>query len=270
MTEALIPQVAVFATAAIVVGFASGLFGISGGAILVPLFLTVFPRFGVSEAVVMHSAVGTCLALGVPASIASTRKHHSLGNLEVGFLRGWLPWVALGTLGGALTIELLRTRDLKIIFTVYLFVTALYVALQSASETGTEGGPPTTAKAIGGTVIANLSVWLGLGGGTLTVPYLRFFHYPIRKAIAVSAATGLVITFGGAIGAIVHGAGATGRAPFSLGYVDGVAFLVMTPILMFMAPRGASAATRASEVVLKWIYVGLLFGVAVYMAIRTF
>ncbi|MEM7137367.1 MAG: sulfite exporter TauE/SafE family protein [Myxococcota bacterium] len=270
MTETLVPQVAVFAAAAIVVGFASGLFGISGGAILVPLLLTVFPRFGVADSVVMHSAVGTCLALGVPASIASTKKHHALGNLDVTFLRGWLPWIAIGTLAGVLTIELLRTRDLKIIFTVYLFITAVYVALQSPSEKGSDDGPRVTAKAIGGTVIANLSVWLGLGGGTLTVPYLRAFHYPIRKAIAVSSATGLVITFGGAIGAIIHGWGVAGRAPFSFGYVDGVAFAVMTPILMFLAPRGASVATRASEVVLKWIYVGLLFGVAVYMAIRTF
>ena len=90
-------------------GFAAGLFGIGGGVILVPTFLVLFPRFGAGPTIVMHCAVGTCLALVVPAAIMSTRKQRALGNIDSRMLRTWLPWVALGTFAGVFTIQLLHT-----------------------------------------------------------------------------------------------------------------------------------------------------------------
>ncbi|MGB5810583.1 MAG: sulfite exporter TauE/SafE family protein [Polyangiales bacterium] len=270
MAEEFLVRIAILATAGVIVGYASGLFGIGGGVILVPTFLTTFPRFGASPEVVMHCAVGTCLALVVPAAIASTRKHYALGNVELDLLRSWLPWVALGTLVGVLTVELLRARDLKMIFTLYLIATTLYVAARKASEAGEEGRPPAIVRAVGGSIIGDLSVWLGLGGGTFAVPFFRAFHYPIKKSIAVSAATGLVIGFGGAAGAIYHGWGVAGRTSYSIGYVDGMALAVIGPIVMLTAPLGAKAASGASEMLLKWVYVALLGGIAAYMAVRTF
>ena len=270
MTEEIAVGVLSLICAGAVAGFASGLFGIGGGVILVPTFLVLFPRFGASHDVVMHSAVGTCLALAVPASASSARKHRMLGNIDGAMLRSWLPWVALGTVVGAATIEFLHTRDLKIIFTLYMCATVIYVATRSASESDHGGPPPAIAQALGGTVIANLSVWLGLGGGTFTVPYLRAFHYPMKKAIAISSASGVLIGLGGALGAIVHGWGGDGRAPFSLGYVNGLAFLVVAPLMLLLAPLGARAATRAPDRVLKWIYVALLAAIAIDMAYMTF
>lgn len=270
MSENLVLYVSVLVVAGVATGYVAGLFGIGGGVILVPTFLTLFPYLGASPDVVMHCAVGTCLALVVPAALMSTRKQHALGNIEGRILLTWLPWIALGTLAGVLTVHLLQTRDLKIVFTVYLFLSAIYIAARKASEGGEPGEPPTVAKALGGLVIGDLSVWLGLGGGAFAVPYLRAFHYPIKKSIAVSSATGLVIGAGGALGAIIHGWGASGRPPHSLGYVDGLAFAVVAPIVMVIAPLGARTASRTSETALKWIYVALLLGIAAYMATRVF
>lgn len=270
MSEALLVHVAVLVVAGLAVGYASGLFGIGGGVILVPTFLTVFPTWGVSHHVVMHAAVGTCLALVVPAAIASTRKHHALGNLDLAFLRKWLPGIAVGTLIGALTVSFLRTHDLKVIFTVYMILTTIYVAFAKASDSADVGGPGTIATVSGSTVIGNLSVWLGFGGGTFAVPYLRAFHYPMHKAIAISSATGLVIGTGGAVGAIIHGIGVAGRSKYAIGYVDGLAFGIIAPIVIVVAPFGAKAAAKAPDVLLKWIYVGLLGAIATYMAIQTF
>ncbi|MEM9729427.1 MAG: sulfite exporter TauE/SafE family protein [Myxococcota bacterium] len=269
MTDPMVAHIAILVVAGVVVGYASGLFGIGGGVILVPTFLTVFPLFGVGSHVIMHCAVGTCLALVVPAAIASAWKHRALGNLDVSFLRKWVPGVVVGTVIGALTVTFLHTRDLKIIFTVYLILTTLYVAFTKASETGEESGPGRGAVVVGSTVIANLSVWLGLGGGTFSVPYLRAFHYPMRKAIAVSAATGVVIGTGGAIGAIIQGIGVPGRSPYAIGFVDGLSFGVIAPIVMVFAPLGAKAAAKAPDLVLKWTYVALLAGISVYMSVRT-
>ena len=256
--------------AGVVTGYACGLFGIGGGVILIPTFLTVFPEIGVSHDVVMHCAVGTCLALVVPAAVASTRKHHKLGNLEARLLRSWLPWIGLGTLIGVLTIELIKTRDLKIMFTAYMFLMTVYVALRHVPEGAEAGEPGTLAKAVGGLVIGDVSAWLGLGGGTFTVPFFRTFRYPMKKAVALASATGLVVGGGGAIGAVVQGWGESGRGPFSLGYVDGLAFLVITPFLIIFAPLGAKTATKLRERTLKWSYVALLAVLSAYMAYKTF
>ncbi|TWU21957.1 sulfite exporter TauE/SafE family protein [Bythopirellula polymerisocia] len=270
MTEQLIVHLIAIVVAGLVAGFAGGLFGIGGGAILVPTFLALFPHMGVSQDVVMHSAVGTCLALVVPAAIMATKTHYKLGNLDARMLRSWMPWILLGTVTGALTIQLLRTHDLQVIFTLYLFASAIYVAVKSASETRGEGEPPSSVKVGGGFVIGMLSVWLGLGGGTFTVPYLCAFHYPIKKSIAISSATGIVIGTGGAIGAAIHGWGAPGLAPYSLGYINGIAFAVIAPLVMAIAPLGSKTASKAPERLLKWIYVALLATISCYMAYRTF
>lgn len=270
MTEQMIVHLLVLVVAGLVAGFAGGLFGIGGGAILVPTFLSLFPLMGVGQEVVMHSAVGTCLALVVPAAIMATKTQHKLGNLEAHMLKTWIPWILLGTVAGTLTIQLLRTHDLKVLFTLYLFTSAIYVALKGASETGDEGEPPTVAKAGGGFVIGMLSVWLGLGGGTFAVPYLRAFHYPIKKSIAIASATGLVIGLGGAIGAAVHGWGEPGLAKFSLGYINLLAFVMIAPLVMTFAPLGSKVASKAPDRELKWIYVALLVVISSYMAYRTF
>lgn len=270
MGEHLVFYVGALVSSGVVAGYAAGLFGIGGGVILVPTFLALFPHLGASHSVVMHCAVGTCLALVVPSAITATRKQRVLGNIETHTVRTWLPWVALGTLVGVTTIELLQTHDLKMIFTVYLFASAAYVAARRAEESGPPGHPPTMAKVLGGLVIGDLSVWLGLGGGTFTVPYFRAFRYPIKKAIAVSSATGLIIGAGGAIGAILHGWEVQGRTPYSFGYVDGLAFVIIAPIVMVVAPLGSKTASRMPETTLKWIYVALLVGIAAYMAMQTF
>ncbi len=270
MSEQMIVQLISLAAAGLVAGFAGGLFGIGGGAILVPTYLTLFPQMGVSQEVVMHSAVGTCLALVVPAAIMSTKTQAKLGNLDARMVRTWMPWILLGTLAGVLTIQLLHTHDLKVIFTLYLFTSAIYVAVRRASEESGEGEPPSLAKAGGGFVIGMLSVWLGLGGGTFTVPFLRAFHYPMKKSIAISSATGLVIGLGGAIGATIHGWHAPGLADYSLGYINLIAFIVIAPIVMAIAPLGSKVASKAPERVLKWMYVGLLGAISCYMAARTF
>ena len=222
MTEHLVLGAVAMLGAGVVTGYACGFFGIGGGVILVPTFLTLFPELGVSHDVVMHAAVGTCLALVVPASIASTRKHYKLGNVESRLLRTWLPWIAVGTVVGAVTIRYIGTRDLKIIFTVYMFLTTIYIAFHHVPAGRASGVPGRFAQASGGLVIGNLSTWLGLGGGTFTVPYFRTFHYPMKRSVAIASATGIVIGAGGAIGAIVQGWGAPGRGHLSLGYVDGI------------------------------------------------
>lgn len=104
----------------VVGGYVAGLFGIGGGIVLVPAFVTIFPRFGTDHAVLMHSAVGTCLALIVPGALMSARKQRQQGNLDVDVLRSWLPGIVAGIVVGVLLIRAFPTTALKVIFVVFL------------------------------------------------------------------------------------------------------------------------------------------------------
>lgn len=251
-------------------GFVAGLFGIGGGFVLVPAFVTVFPYFGTSHAVLMHAAVGTCLALIVPGAVMSTREQHRQGNLDTVLLRSWLPAVCIGIVIGAALMRVVPTTALKLLFVAFLFCSTIYSLFKKKGEGAGEGTPPPLARNIGGTLIGALSVMLGIGGGTFSVPFYRFFHYPLKRAIALSSATGVFIGLGGAVGAVATGWDVAGRPPHSLGYVSVSAFLILAPCMMIFAPLGSRSANRLAEGTLDRVYTAFLAGMTLYMAYQTY
>ena len=254
----------------VVGGYVAGLFGIGGGVVLVPAFVTVFPYFGTSHDVLMHSAVATCLALIVPGAVMSTRKQHQQGNLDVTLLRSWLPPITIGMVIGVLLMRSVPTTALKLLFVVFLFSATIYAIVKKDSRSGGEGVPPPVPRTIGGVLTGALSVMLGIGGGTLSVPFYRFYNYPLKRAIALSSATGGVIGLGGAIGAIVTGWGVAGRPPHSLGYVNVAAFLILTPCMMIFSPLGSKTGNALPERLLNHIYIGFLAAITAYMAYQAY
>ena len=254
----------------VVAGYVAGLFGIGGGVMLVPAFVTVFPFVGTSHAVLMHSAVGTCLALIVPGAIMSSRKQYQQGNLELPLLRSWLPAVSVGIVLGALLMRVFPTLALKLLFVIFLLCATLYALMKKEAEEGSYGLPPPRIRKAAGVFIGALSVMLGIGGGTFSVPFYRYFQYPLKRAIALSSATGAVIGAGGAIGAVVTGWGLVGRAPYSLGYVNIAAFLILTPCMMIFSPLGSKSANALPERLLKRTYIIFLGVMTLYMAYQTY
>ena len=111
---------------------------------------------------------------------------------------------------------------------------------------------------------------LGIGGGTFAVPFYRFFHYPLKRAIALSSATGGLIGLGGAIGAVVTGWGVAGRPPHSLGYVSVAAFVILAPCMMIFSPLGVKTGNALPERLLNRVYVGFLAVMTLYMAYQTY
>ena len=254
----------------VIAGYAAGLFGIGGGVVLVPAFVTVFPYLGTSHTVLMHSAVGTCLALIVPGAIMSSRKQYQQGNLDVPLLRSWLPGIAVGIVLGALLMRVFPTLALKLLFVIFLLCASIYAVVKKEAEQGGCGLPPARIRKAAGVFIGALSVMLGIGGGTFSVPFYRYFHYPLKRAIALSSATGAVIGAGGAIGAIVTGWGLEGRAPYSLGYVNVAALLILTPCMMIFSPLGSKSANALPESALKRTYIVFLSAMTLYMAYQTY
>lgn len=262
--------VVILAAVGVLGGYVAGLFGIGGGVVLVPAFVTVFPHFGTSHDVLMHAAVGTCLALIVPGGLMSARKQHQQGNLDVTVLRSWLPGVCIGIVIGVLLMRVFPTTALKLLFVAFLLCATLWALVAKEGDDVDEGVPPPMARNVAGAVIGALSVMLGIGGGTFAVPFYRFFHYPLKRAIALSSATGVFIGLGGAIGAVVSGWGVAGRQPHSLGYVSLAAFLILTPCMMVFAPLGARTANALPERLMKSVYAVFLAGMTVYMGYQAY
>lgn len=252
----------------VIAGYASGLFGIGGGVVTVPALMTILPFWKTSPDVLMHLAVGTSLALILPGGSAATWKQYQLGNLDLSILKTWMPPVIFGVVLGGLVFSKIPSDGLKVFFLIYLIIATVYAWFQKPPADSQSRVPRVALQRLVGVAIGGISLLLGIGGGTFTVPFFKFCHYPMIRAIAISSATSLVLGIFGTAAVIVDGWGYSGRAPYSLGFVSLPALLVGTPAMLIFAPLGAKQAHRFKETVLKKIYVGFLGLMAVYMFIK--
>ncbi len=252
------------ALAGIASGYAGGLFGIGGGIMRVPIFLYLFPAFGVSSEQVMHVAVATSLALALPSSVSASLTQRRAGNVDVPFLKLWLPALAVGVVIGVVASRFIDGKHLQAAFAIVILVAAIHMLVSSDSFKLAErlAGWLRTFFAV---FFGGVSTLLGLTGGTFVTPILNAFGYPIHRAIAVSSVGGVVISAVGATGYIINGLGASGLPDHAVGYVDGIAFIIMAPIVMVAAPFGVRLGNRLNKHVLKRIFGAFLVVVAADM-----
>lgn len=257
-------QLLVFAglllAAGAVAGVTAGLLGVGGGIVIVPVLWHLFATLGLPEESRMHVAVGTSLATIVATSLSSVRAHRRRGAVDLELLRSWGPWIFVGVLVGTALAGIARGAVLTAVFAVVASVVALHMGFgkphwRLAEELPRGPGRWTLASAIG-----TVSAMMGIGGGTLSVPILSLFGYPIHRAVGTAAAIGFIIGIPGTIGFIVSGWDAPGRPPYSLGYVNLIGFALIVPTATLLAPVGARLA--------HWLKTGNLKRVfAVFLAI---
>lgn len=225
-----------------IAGVLAGLLGVGGGIVIVPVLFQLFDFLDISEVVAMHLAVGTSLATIIPTSISSARSHHKRGAIDVELLKRWAPWIFLGALIGGILSKYLDGTVLTGIFGVI----ALIVAINMASPKklvlaeALPGGP--AANAAMPTGIGGFSALMGIGGGTLSVPILTLFSYPVHRAVGTASAFGLVIAVPAVCGFIWSGWAVADRPPLSLGYVNLAAAVIIFSLSVFTAPLGARIA----------------------------
>ena len=245
--DGVVERIGVFALVGLGSGFVSGLFGIGGGIVRIPLFVYLLPLFGVAQSVMMHVAVGTSMALG---------------NLDLAFFRTWAVGILIGVLVGTALLPYASTELLQVIFAIFMVTVGVYEGFLKDRLVFART-PPQGAKKLGvASAIGCLAALTGTGGGTMATPILQAFSMKMQAAIAVSSATGLVSGVVATIGAIVGGWHALGLPSYSLGYVDLAIFAAMMPTIMIAAPVGVRAGHMLSETWLRRIYTVLLFVVA--------
>ncbi|MFN7024867.1 MAG: sulfite exporter TauE/SafE family protein [Pseudorhizobium sp.] len=238
----IIPYIIALAAAGVLAGVLAGMFGIGGGAILVPIFFHVFGILHVPEEVRMHLALGTSLAIIVPTSIRSFMAHRQRGAVDTQLLKDWVVAVPLGTLLAAGIAAVASSTELQLIFALIALGLALRMIFNRASwQLGTDL-PGNPIKFAVGMAIGVLSGLMGIGGGVLNNTFMTLYGRSIHQAVATSAGVGVLISLPGLLGYLLAGWGKPGLPPFSTGYINWLAVALLIPITLSVAPLGARLA----------------------------
>lgn len=250
-------------------GFAAGLFGVGGGIIIVPLLYGVFTHMGYEPQVIMHMALGTSLATIIVTSTSSLIAHHKNGAVIWSIFKNLTPGLALGSFLGAGVAGLLSSANLQLIIGVFVIWVSYKMMFGTRHGKDQASFLPSTFKQYcAGTGIGVASAIFGIGGGSLTVPYLNYYGIKMQKAVGTSAACGLPIAFAGAIGFVFFGSKAHASIPNSIGFVHIYAFLGISTMSFFTAKLGAKAAHTLSPTALKKGFAVLLFSVGGFFIIK--
>jgi uncharacterized membrane protein YfcA len=236
-----------------VAGTLSGLLGIGGGAIIVPVLALLFEHQGVDPDVVMQAAIGTSLATIFFAAISSVRAHQARGAIRWPVFWQLTPGILIGALIGAAVAHWLPGKTLKMLFGSFLLLVAVQMA-RGMTVPPHRVPPARRWMLLAGSGIGMLSSLFGIGGGSLSVPFLAWCSLPAVEAIATSAAITLPIALGGTIGYVVLGAHATGLPPWSIGYVVLAPFAGIVVAGVVFAPLGARLAHRLPQVMLRRMF----------------
>ena len=248
-----------------IAGFTAGLFGVGGGLIIVPILYIVFTQMNYDANVIMHVAVGTSLATIIVTSISSVMAHHKKGAVLWQVFRNLAPGLVLGSFMGAGIADLMSGQHLQLVIGVFA-VWMAYKMFRGAHALVDANrhlpSPPLQFVAGGGIGVA--SAIFGIGGGSLTVPYLNRHGVVMQKAVATSAACGLPIAVAGALGFMWFGAKEQIDVPNTIGYVHIYAFLGISVMSFITAKFGAKVAHRLSPAMLKKCFAGLMVVVGCY------
>lgn len=258
------PLLVGLATTGALAGLAAGLFGIGGGAIIVPVLFFLFDAMGYPESA-MHVAVSTSLATIILTSARSVMAHHKRGAVDWALLRAWVPWIMLGSAIGMMLANYISGEALTLIFGTLAFILAAQLFFGRPGWNLADDMPGGMAKVGLGTGVGGLSAIMGIGGGTFGVSLMTIFGRPIHTAIATAAGFGISIGLPGAVMATIVGQGAEGLPPFSLGYVNLAAFVLISIFTVSLAPVGAALAHKLDPVRLKRSFGVLLALVAARM-----
>ena len=248
-------------------GFLAGIFGIGGGAILVPVFYECFRLAGVPLEVRMPLCIGTSLAIIIPTSIRSWRAHYLRGAVDTEILKAWWLPVLAGVIAGSVTARYAPERLFKIVFVAVAWSAAARLLLARATWQFGDDLPNGPLMKVYGFFVGILSTLMGIGGGLFSNLLMTFYGRPIHQAVATSSALAVLISIPGALGYVYAGWPAAARfpdvaalqLPFALGYVSLIGAVLAMPLSLLTAPLGVRAAHAMSKRTLEMAFGAYLF-----------
>ena len=257
----------VLSIAASVAGFMAGLLGVGGGIIIVPALYYAFTVLDFDIATRMHISVGTSLAIILPTSIISAKTHMEHKAVDIKLVKSFGIFIILGVIGGTFLAVNLRTSDFILFFSIMAFIVGLFFIFFRDKFLENPKKIKDSIKNISGIGVGFISVLLGIGGGSLMVPFMRTFGYDIRRSIGTASAIGILIAISGTLtmmtgGEIINNV----NTPYTIGYINLFGFIVFMPVTMLMARIGAKAVYRIDKKLLSKIFGTFL----IIVSIRSF
>jgi hypothetical protein len=248
-------------------GTVAGLLGVGGGMIIVPMVVWILSSQGLGDDNAIKIAVATSLAIIIPTSISSTLAHHRSGALQWDIVKRMLPGILIGTALGGLLVDSLPDMALRIIFAVGCWAIAakmLFGGNPSPSRTLPQWPGLNTA----GAIIGGVSALLGIGGGSLTVPFLHWCNVNMREAVATSAACGLPIAVSGALTLVIAGQDVSSLPDNSIGYLYLPALICISISAVVFAPVGAKLAHTLPLPLLKKCVAVFILAAGINMTLK--
>ena len=257
----------VLSIAASVAGFMAGLLGVGGGIIIVPALYYAFTVLDFDIATRMHISVGTSLAIILPTSIISAKTHMEHKAVDIKLVKSFGIFIILGVIGGTFLAVNLRTSDFILFFSIMAFIVGLFFIFFRDKFLENPKKIKDSIKNISGIGVGFISVLLGIGGGSLMVPFMRTFGYDIRRSIGTASAIGILIAISGTLtmmtgGEIINNV----NTPYTIGYINLFGFIVFVPVTMLMARIGAKAVYKIDKKLLSKIFGSFL----IIVSIRSF
>ena len=254
-TAELINLLFVLAVAAAGAGFMAGLLGVGGGIVMVPALYYAFTVLDFDIVTRMHLSVGTSLAIIIPTSIISTMTHKEYDAVDFKMVRSFGVFILAGVIGGTFLAVNLKTPALVLFFSIFALMVGLFFIFLREKLVDNPKQISAIVKNISGVIIGFISVPLGIGGGSLMVPFMRTFGYDIRKSIGTAAAVGFLIAVTGTITMITGGKIIDNvNTPYSVGYLNLLGFAVFVPVTMVMARIGAKVVHKIDKKLLSKIF----------------
>jgi uncharacterized membrane protein YfcA len=243
-------------------GFLAGVFGIGGGAILVPVFYECFRLAGVPLEVRMPLCIGTSLAIIIPTSIRSWRAHHARGAVDMEILKVWWLPVLAGVIAGSVTARYAPERLFKVVFVIVAWSAAARLLLARQTWKLGDDLPKGPLMKAYGFFVGLLSTLMGIGGGLFANLLMTFYGRPIHQAVATSSALAVLISIPGAIGYVYAGWPAAAhypevaalQLPFALGYISLIGAVMVMPTSLLIAPLGVRVAHAMSKRTLEMAF----------------
>jgi len=243
------------------VGIMAGLLGIGGGLIVVPALILLLPMAGIDPQISMQIALATSLASIIVTSGSSAFNHFKLGNVDIFVVKWLMPGVVIGGFLGANVADWIPSHYLPKVFGVIVLLLAIQMLLsiKGKSERVMPGSGATMAI---GTGIGMVSSLAGIGGGSLSVPFLNRHGIEMRRAVGSSSVCGCFIAMSGMLGFILNGYKVDALPDYSIGYVYLPALIAITSTSMLTTRFGAKLATTMPTARLKKIFAIFLMFVA--------
>ena len=257
----------VLSIAASVAGFMAGLLGVGGGIIIVPALYYAFTVLDFDIATRMHISVGTSLAIILPTSIISAKTHMEHKAVDIKLVKSFGIFIILGVIGGTFLAVNLKTSDFILFFSIMAFIVGLFFIFFRDNFLENPKKIKDSIKNISGIGVGFISVLLGIGGGSLMVPFMRTFGYDIRRSIGTASAIGILIAISGTLAMITGGEIINNvNTPYTIGYINLFGFIIFVPVTMLMARIGAKAVYKIDKKLLSKIFGTFL----VFVSIRSF